>query len=73
MAECQEIKLRRELVRPIKLWMRRPVSYTHLSLQQIIEKKTVQSQPLHLVFIDFEKAYDNVPLANLRTALNKLV
>ena len=39
-------------------------------LQQITEKKTVRSQPLHLIFIDIKKkVYDIVPLANLWTPL----
>lgn len=38
-------------------------------LQQIIEKKKVRNQPLHLVFVDIEKAYDNIPLCNLWRAL----
>ncbi|XP_049809026.1 uncharacterized protein LOC126252198 [Schistocerca nitens] len=38
-------------------------------LQQIIEKKMVRAQPIHLVFIDIEKAYDSVPLSSLWKAL----
>lgn len=35
------------------------------SIRQIIEKKTIRAQPLHLVFIDIEKAYDNIPTSKL--------
>jgi len=31
------------------------------SLQQLIEKKMSVDQPLHLLFVDLEKAYDSVP------------
>jgi len=38
-------------------------------LKQLIEKKTYVDQPLHLLFVDLEKAYDSVPLKNLWKAL----
>jgi hypothetical protein len=38
-------------------------------LKQLIEKKMVVDQPLHLLFVDLEKAYDSVPLKNLWKAL----
>jgi hypothetical protein len=31
-------------------------------LKQLIEKKMAVDQPLHLLFVDLEKAYDSVPL-----------
>jgi hypothetical protein len=31
-------------------------------LKQLIEKKMSVDQPLHLLFLDLEKAYDSVPL-----------
>ena len=34
-------------------------------LRQLIEKKMVVNQPLHLLLVDLEKAYDSVPLKNL--------
>jgi hypothetical protein len=34
-------------------------------LKQLIEKKMSVDQPLHLLFVDLEKAYDSVPLKNL--------
>jgi hypothetical protein len=34
-------------------------------LKQLIEKKMAVDQPLHLLFVDTEKAYDSVPLENL--------
>jgi hypothetical protein len=38
-------------------------------LKQFIEKKMVVDQPLHLLFVDLEKAYYSVPLKNLWKAL----
>jgi len=38
-------------------------------LKQLIEKKMAVDQPLHLLFVDLEKAYDSVPLKNLWKAL----
>ena len=38
-------------------------------LKQLMEKKMVVDQPLHLLFVDLEKAYDSVPLQNLWKAL----
>ena len=38
-------------------------------LKQLIEKKMSVDQPLHLLFVDLEKAYDSVPLKNLWKAL----
>jgi len=37
-------------------------------LKQLIEKKMAVYQPLSLLFVDLEKAYDSVPLQNLRKA-----
>ena len=34
-------------------------------LKQITKKKTARSQHLHLVYINNEKAYDSIPLANM--------
>ena len=34
-------------------------------LKQLIERKMAVDQPLHLLFVDLEKAYDSVPLKNL--------
>ena len=34
-------------------------------LKQLIEKKMSVDQPLHLLFVYLEKAYDSVPLKNL--------
>jgi len=34
-------------------------------LKQLIEKKMAVEQPLHLLFVDLEKAYDSVPLKSL--------
>ena len=31
-------------------------------LRQLIEKKMAVNQPLHLLFVDLEKAYESVPL-----------
>jgi hypothetical protein len=39
------------------------------SLRQLIEKKMAVNQPLHLLFVDLQKAYDSVPLKNLWKAL----
>jgi hypothetical protein len=39
------------------------------SLKQLIEKKMSVDQPLHLLFVDLEKAYDSVPLKKLWKAL----
>jgi hypothetical protein len=39
------------------------------SLKQLIEKKMSVAQPLHLLFVDLEKAYESVPLKNLWKAL----
>jgi len=39
------------------------------NLKQLIEKNMSVNQPLHLLFVDLEKAYDSVPLKNLRKAL----
>jgi hypothetical protein len=33
-------------------------------LKELIEKKLSVDQPLHLLFVDLEKAYDSVPLKN---------
>jgi len=38
-------------------------------LRQLMEKKMAVNQPLHLLFVDLEKAYDSVPLKNLWKAL----
>jgi hypothetical protein len=38
-------------------------------LRQLIEKKMAVNQPLHLLFVDLEKAYDSVPLKDLWKAL----
>jgi len=38
-------------------------------LKQLIEKKMSVEQPLHLLFVDLEKAYDSVPLKNLWKAV----
>ena len=38
-------------------------------LRQLIEKKKTVNQPLHLLFVDLDKAYDSVPLKNLWKAL----
>ena len=38
-------------------------------LRQVIEKKMAVNQPLHLLFVDLEKAYDSVPLKKLWKAL----
>jgi hypothetical protein len=38
-------------------------------LKQLIEKKMSLYQPLHLLFVDLEKAYDRVPLINVWKAL----
>ena len=38
-------------------------------LRQLIEKKMAVNQPLHLLFVDLEKAYDSVPLKSLWNAL----
>jgi len=35
----------------------------------VIEKKMAVNQPLHLLFVDLEKAYDSVPLKKLWKAL----
>jgi len=32
-----------------------------LCLRQLIEKKMAVNHPLHLLFVDLEKAYDSVP------------
>ena len=34
-------------------------------LRQLIKKKMVVNHPLHLLFVDLEKAHDSVPLENL--------
>jgi len=34
-------------------------------LRQLIEKKMVVNQPLHILFVDLEKADNSVPLKNL--------
>ena len=33
-------------------------------LRQLVEKKMAVNQPLHLLFVDLEKAYDRLPLEN---------
>ena len=38
-------------------------------LRQLIQKKMAVYHPLHLLFVDLEKAYDSVPLENLWKAL----
>jgi hypothetical protein len=38
-------------------------------LKQLIEKKMSVDEPLHLLFVDLEKAYDSVPQKNLWKAL----
>jgi len=38
-------------------------------LRQLIEKKMAVNQPLHLLYVDFEKAYDSMQLKNLWKAL----
>ena len=38
-------------------------------LKQQIEKKMAVDEPLHLLFVDLEKAYDSVPPKNLWKAL----
>ena len=38
-------------------------------LRQVIEKKMAVNQPLHLLFVDLEKAYESVPLKILWKAL----
>jgi len=38
-------------------------------LKPLIEKKMAVTQPLHLLFVDLEKAYDSVPPKNLWKAL----
>jgi len=38
-------------------------------LRQLIEKKMAVNQPLHLLFVDLEKAHESVPLENLWKAL----
>ena len=40
-------------------------------LKQLIEKKMAVDQPLHLLFVYLEKAYDSVPLQNLWKALER--
>lgn len=32
------------------------------SLKQIIEKKTARNRPVHLLFVDIQSAYDNIPI-----------
>ena len=38
-------------------------------LRQLVEKKMAVNQPLHLLFVDLEKAYDRLPLENSWKAL----
>ena len=40
-------------------------------LRQLIEKEMAFNQPLHLLFVDLEKAYDSVPLKKLWKALEQ--
>jgi len=40
-------------------------------LKQLIEKKMAVNQPLHLLLVDLEKAYESVPLKNLWKALEQ--
>ena len=40
-----------------------------ICLRQLIEKKMAVNQPLHLLFVDLEKAYDSVPLKNLMESI----
>ena len=40
-------------------------------LRQLIEEKMAVNQPLHLLFVDLEKAYDSVPLKNLWKTLEQ--
>jgi len=40
-----------------------------LCLRQLIEKKMAVNQPLHLLYVDLEKAYDSASLKNLWKAL----
>jgi len=40
-------------------------------LKQLIEKKMAVDEPLHLLFVDLEKAYESVPLQNLWKALER--
>jgi hypothetical protein len=37
--------------------------------RQLIEKRIAVNQPLHLLLVDLEKAYDSVPLKSLWKAL----
>lgn len=41
------------------------------SIRQLIEKRITFQQPLHLVFVDLEKAYDNVPWNKLWASLKQ--
>jgi hypothetical protein len=42
-------------------------------LRELIENKMAVSQPLHLLFVELEKAYDCVPLENLWKALEHYI
>jgi hypothetical protein len=41
-------------------------------LKQLIEKKMSVYQPLHLLFVDLEKAYDSMPLKKLMEGIRVL-
>ena len=41
-------------------------------LRQLIERKMAVNQPLHLLFVDLEKAYDSVPLKKLVESIRTL-
>lgn len=41
------------------------------SLRQVIEKRSERNLSTHLIFIDLEKAYDNVPLSKLFNVLDR--
>jgi hypothetical protein len=42
------------------------------SLKQLIEKKMSVDQPLHLLFVDLEKAYDTCALEKLMESIRTL-
>jgi len=41
-------------------------------LKQLTEKKMAVDQPLHLLFVDLEKAYDSVPFTKRMESIRTL-
>ena len=52
-------------------WAERSRNDNTFVIKQLIEKQLSVGKEVHLLFIDVKKAYDNIPLINLRQSLEE--